>query len=293
MKGFIPDYYLESCKDLSEVLSKLYQDPQKWKLFAGGTDLMVLFESGRLQHKNFLDISQLPELKGIKESAKELRIGGGVTYSELQQHPIIKVEFPIIAQAAKLTGAKAIQNRGTIGGNIANASPAADTAPALLAYAARLEISSHRNGRRDLDYCSFHTDYKKMDLASDEIITSISLPRYMNWTHHYYKKIGTRAYQSISKVAISIAAKIENQTIEAIKIGLASVAPYPSLAENLERYLVGKKISEIEKYQVKNLLLQSYEPIDDIRSTAEYRKKVLENIVLDALEFRQKVHLEA
>lgn len=291
MKGFVPDFYLETSKSLTEVLMKLQKEPQKWKLFAGGTDLMVLFESGKLQHKNFLDVSLLSELKGIQETTKELRIGAGVTYGELQQNPIIKVEFPIIAQAGKLTGAKAIQNRGTIGGNIANASPAADSPPALLAYCARLEISSAK-GKREIDYCNFHKDYKKMDLAPDEVITAILIPRYMNWTHHYYKKIGTRAYQSISKVAVSVAAKIENQTIESVKIGLASVAAYPSLAINVEKYLIGKKISEIEADSIKKLLAQSYKPIDDIRSTAIYRKKILENIVLNALEFKEKVHLE-
>lgn len=292
MKAFVPDYNIESPDSLSQLLHELSADPKKWKLFAGGTDLMVLFESGKLQHKNFLDISRINELKGIKESASELSIGAAVTYSELQKDPIIKIEFPIIAQAGKLTGAKAIQNRGTIGGNIANASPAADTPPALLAYGAKLEITS-KKGTRQIAYAGFHKDYKKMDLASDEIIAAVILPRGQNWTHHYYKKIGTRAYQSISKVAVSAVAKIESNRIIAVKIGLASVAAYPSLATSLEQYLIGKNISEVEANQVKTLLAKAYNPIDDIRSTASYRKRILENVVLDFLEFKNKLHLEA
>jgi len=168
-----------------------------WKPFAGGTDLMVLFEAGKLAHKRFVSIWNLPELRGISESPEALTIGAASTYADIRRHPTIARQFPLLQRAAAETGSIATQNRGTLGGNIANASPAADSPPALLVYDAELEIISAR-GARWLPYHGFWSGYKKIHLQSDELIRTIRLPRSFGDWKQYYRKVGTRRAQAIS-----------------------------------------------------------------------------------------------
>jgi len=282
MRAFVPEYQLITKSSLKETLKTLSEEPLAWKVFAGGTDLMVLFESGRLQHKKFLNLSSFSELRKIESTSDFLRIGALCTYTDIQKNQLILKEFPLLVQSGWVTGAKAIQNRGTLGGNIANASPAADTPPSLLAYEAKVELLSEQ-GSRVIEYSKFHLDYKKTVLRPQEIISAVLLPRNQGWTHHYYRKVGTRAFQSISKVAFSAAAKINQGTIEKIHIGLASVAPTPYLAESLEKVLTNQKVSKISEEILVQSFVHSLSPLNDIRSTADYRKAILKNVTLHLL----------
>src|SRR6202158_4030367 len=142
MRAYLPSYELISPAHLQEALGVLGKEPGKWRPFAGGTDLMVLLESGKLPHKNYLNIWNLTELRGIEVSNEHVTLGALTTYTEVQANAILREEFPMLCQAASETGGLAIQNRGTLGGNIANASPAADSPPALLAYDAEVELIS-------------------------------------------------------------------------------------------------------------------------------------------------------
>src|SRR6267142_3199910 len=185
MRAYVPAYQLISPRKLSEALTALASEPGVWQPFAGGTDLMVLLESGKLPHKNYLNIWNLNELRGIEVSNEHVTLGALTTYTEVQSDPILRAEFPMLCQAASETGGLAIQNRGTIGGNIANASPAADSPPALLAYNAELELLSVR-GSRWVPYQSFHTGYKEMIMQPDELLARVRLPRLWPDLHHYY-----------------------------------------------------------------------------------------------------------
>src|SRR5437870_8191782 len=140
MRAYVPSYQLVSPRTLSEALEALTQSNGAWQPFAGGTDLMVLLEAGKLPHKNYVNIRDLAELRGIEVTNTHVTLGALTTYTEVREHAILKTEFPMLCQAAKETGGIAIQNRGTLGGNIINASPAADSPPALLAYDAELEF---------------------------------------------------------------------------------------------------------------------------------------------------------
>ncbi|HEV8139768.1 MAG TPA: FAD binding domain-containing protein, partial [Pyrinomonadaceae bacterium] len=154
MRGHVPSYQLVTPNSLSETLDLFAQPSRQWKPFAGGTDLMVLLEAGKLPDKNYINIWQLHELRGIEVSNDWVRLGALTTYTEVQEHPLLRDEFPMLCQAARETGGIAIQNRGTLGGNIVNASPAADSPPALLAYDAELELISKR-GERRIQYADF------------------------------------------------------------------------------------------------------------------------------------------
>src|SRR6266436_10394691 len=159
MRAFIPKYELVTPVSLSEALNVLTRDDGAWRPFAGGTDLMVLLEAGKLPHKNYVNIWNLPELRGIELTDNHITLGALTTYSEVQGNEVLREEFPMLCQAASETGGLAIQNRGTLGGNIVNASPAADSPPALLVYDAELELLSVR-GSRWVPYAEFHTAYK-------------------------------------------------------------------------------------------------------------------------------------
>jgi CO/xanthine dehydrogenase FAD-binding subunit len=294
MRGFVPDYELRTLPDLSQTLQALARDPSRWKLFAGGTDLMVLLEAGKLSHHHFLNLAPFQELKQIESIGTHLKIGALCTYTQIQNHLVIQKKFPLMARSGWVTGAKAIQNRGTIGGNIANASPAADTPPSLLAYGAQIELMSAQ-GKRVLDYSEFHLDYKKTVLRPEEIISAVLLPTESQWTHQYYRKVGTRAFQSISKVAISAAAQMENGIVKKLQIGLASVAPKPIRAQAIEKALTLQNLAAINRKLILQSLHHALAPIDDIRSTAEYRKAVLERVtahLMDVLEKPPGLYLE-
>src|SRR5918996_6341046 len=174
MRAYIPNYQLTTPGSLADVLSLLANEPGVWKPFAGGTDLMVLLEAGRLDHRNYVNIWGLHELHGIEVNDTHVTLGALTTYTEVQSNPILRREFPMLCQAASETGGLAIQNRGTLGGNIVNASPAADSPPALLAYDAEIELVSS-SGSRWIPYDGFHRGYKQMDLREDELLAHIRL----------------------------------------------------------------------------------------------------------------------
>jgi CO/xanthine dehydrogenase FAD-binding subunit len=223
MRAFIPNYELVNPVSLSETLDLLARNSGVWKPFAGGTDLMVLLEAGKLPHKNYLNIWNLPELRGIKVTETQVTLGALTTYTELQEHKTLREEFPMLCRAASETGGLAIQNRGTLGGNIVNASPAADSPPALLAYDAELELVSAK-GSRAIPYHSFHTGYKEMNIRPDELLRGIRLPRARKDLTHYYRKVGTRKAQAISKVCFAAVARMNGDQIEDVRIALGSVA---------------------------------------------------------------------
>src|SRR5579863_2494736 len=142
LRSDVPAYELEAPQDLAAALARIAREPGVWRPFAGGTDLMVLLEAGKLPHRKFLSIWKLAELRGIEATPEQVTLGALTTYSEIRRHELLAREFPLLCRAAAETGSIATQNRGTLGGNIANASPAADSPPALLVYDAELELVS-------------------------------------------------------------------------------------------------------------------------------------------------------
>jgi CO/xanthine dehydrogenase FAD-binding subunit len=280
MRGFVPSYQLISPANLGEALDLLARESGVWKPFAGGTDLMVLLEAGKLPHQNYLNIWNLPELRGIEVNDSHVTLGALTTYTEVQNHTTLREEFPMLSRAASETGGLAIQNRGTLGGNIVNASPAADSPPALLAYDAELELVS-KEGVRTIPYSKFHTGYKQMSIKPDELLRSIRLPRTSGKATHYYRKVGTRKAQAISKVCFAGVAWINGDQIEDVRIALGSVAPIPIRCVQTESALRNKGVNAETLAAVKTALAAEIAPIDDIRSTKDYRLRVSINLLED------------
>jgi CO/xanthine dehydrogenase FAD-binding subunit len=282
MRANIPAYDLRVAASLSEALALLAHEPEVWQPFAGGTDLMVLLEAGKLSHKRFLSVSRLNDLRGVEVTADFAILGALTTYTEIQNHLVLREEFPLLCAAARETGSIATQNRGTLGGNIVNASPAADSPPALLAYDAEVELISVR-GARWLPYHGFHTGYKKMQIAPDELLRSIRLPRRPALWRQYYRKVGTRRAQAISKVCLAGAALVERGAIRDIRLALGSVAPIVLRAMKTEEALRGSKVTRATIGAARETLVRDIAPIDDIRSTARYRLCVAQNLLEEFL----------
>jgi len=282
MRAYLPGYDMRVAATLPEALALLACELGAWHPFAGGTDLMVLLEAGKLAHKRFLSLWKPGDLRGVEVAPDALTIGALTTYTEIRKHPLLQAEFPLLCAAAAETGSIATQNRGTIGGNLVNASPAADSPPALLVYDAEVELVSVR-GARWLAYHGFHTGYKKMLLEPDELLRRIRLPRRARKWRQYYRKVGTRKAQAISKVCFAGAAHVEGGVIRDFRIALGSVAPIVLRAVKTEETLRGGAIASSKIAETKEVLAQEIAPIDDIRSTAHYRLRVAQNLLEEFL----------
>lgn len=269
-------------RTMDEALQLVASEPGVWRPFAGGTDLMVLMESGKLPPGRYLSLQHLTALRKIDVDEHSVTIGALTTYTDVIARPLLAADFPMLGAAARETGGVATQNRGTIGGNIANGSPAADTPPALLVYDAEIELTSVRGARRR-PYDGFHTGYKTMDLAADELITAIVLPRRQTRWIETYRKVGTRRAQAISKVCFAAAADVRDGRINDVRIAYGSVAPTVVRAHHVESALRGQPIAPALIDEATRLVLQDISPIDDIRSTAAYRRKVAQNLLRDFL----------
>jgi CO/xanthine dehydrogenase FAD-binding subunit len=230
-----------------------------------------------------LSIWKLPELRGIEVRPDCVIIGALTTYTAVQAHETLAREFPLLCHAAAETGGIATQNRGTLGGNIANASPAADSPPALIVYDAELELVS-AGGTRWLAYRDFHTGYKLMRLSPDELIRGIRLPRPRAAWKQYYRKVGTRRAQAISKVCFAGAARVENGRIAEVRIALGSVAPTVVHAAEAEKLLRDELPSQTVLQSAQAALAREIAPIDDMRSTARYRRRVAQNLLAEFFE---------
>ena len=282
MRAFLPDYRLRKAATLDEAVGLLADQPGSWRPLAGGTDVMVQLAAGALAHRQYVSLWGIRELRGIDVDADIVTLGALTTFSDIFRHDVLRSEFPLLGRAAAETGGIANQNRGTIGGNIANASPAADTPPALLVYDAQLELTSVR-GRRAVSYERFHTGYKQMDLAPDELITAVRLPRRRGW-HQHYRKVGARRAQAISKVCLAAAALVESGRIAGIRLALGSVAPTVVRAFGAEAILRGAAVGPEALERAGAALASELTPIDDVRSTAAYRRQVAVNMLGEFLE---------
>jgi len=234
---------------------------------AGATDLFVALNFGTLTSRRFLDIWRLDELRRIAVDGDTLVIGALATYTDLIRSPVIAARLPMLAEASRSVGGPQIQNRGTIGGNIANASPAGDTLPVLAAVDATVVLRS-ATGERRVAFNDFYTGYRASVRRADELITAVEIPAVRG--RQWFRKVGTRAAQAISKVMI---AGVRDDG--AIRIALGSVAPTVVRARRTEEALANG--ASIDDAVI--ALRDEIRPIDDMRSTADYRRLVSANLV--------------
>ena len=283
-------FELVTPKSLAEALALLDAYPGGYRPLAGGTDVMVLFAAGKLRHARYVNVWNLDELRGVHADARHLTMGALTTYTDVQGLACVdRGEVEMLRQAASETGGVAIQNRGTFGGNIANASPAADSCPPLLAYGAEIELV-RAGGARWVSYAGFHTGYKTMNMAKNELIARIRVPRRAEGARrhvHYFRKVGPRKAQAISKVSFAGYAGVEDGKVGEVGIALGGVAPIVVRPRGVEALVSAmpeeQRLRAEWRGEVKLALAREIAPIDDIRSNARYRAKVAANLLVEFL----------
>ena len=282
MRSNAAQYDLIAPGTLEAVLEILAHSPDRYTPIAGGTELMVALGAGHLEPRKLISLWGLDELRFIETAPDAVVIGAGSTFTDIRRHTLLAREFPLLAEAASWTGGIANQNRGTLGGNIVNASPAADSPPALLVYEALVTLISAR-GERTIPYRDFHLGYKKTVLAPDEILHRITLLRNMQGYKQYIRKVGTRNAQAISKTALAAIARANQGIIEDIRIAAASLREIPTRLPATEHALIGNLITPETIAAARAALIAESKPIDDIRSTARYRASVAANLLEEFL----------
>ena len=283
MRAHPAEFELLAPPTLPAVLSLLAHEPGEWLPIAGGTDVMVQYSAGKLPARKLVSIWNLPELRRMEVSADEIRIGAGCTYTDLREHELIGREFSLLSMSASWTGGIANQNRGTIGGNIVNASPAADSLPALMLYDTELLLVSER-GERRVPYANFHTGYRKTQLAPDELVRAICLKRQFSGYYAHARKVGARNAQAIAKVCLAGLGRLAGGIVDDLRLAVGSVAPIPMRLTETERIVKGNRINPHLIQLAKTTAAAEVRPIDDIRSTSLYRSAVVGNLVAEFLE---------
>ncbi len=254
---------------------RMLRDEAPLTPMAGCTDLYVALNFGTLKESRFLDLWRLDDLRGIDAREGGLWIGALSTFTEALASPLVRRRLPMLAEAARQVGGVQIQNRGTVGGNIANASPAGDTLPVWAAAEATVVLQS-AGGERRIPFTSFYTAYRQTVRRPDELIVGVHVPRVP--PRQWFRKVGTRAAQAISKVVMAV---VDG---ERPRIALGSVAPTVVRAVKTEAALAGG----VPIREAAAILQSEIAPIDDLRSTAAYRRRVAANLLARAIaEMRQ------
>ena len=272
-------------RKIKEALEILSRYGKEIKIIAGGTDLLVQYYDRLYEVNGWLDLRYIKELKEVKIYEDKMAIGAMVTHTQLEKSEDIKKYFPVLSLAAADIGSPQIKNRGTIGGNIVNASPAGDLLPPLMAYEAQFRLLSNR-GEVVVPAEEFFIGPKETILKPDQLLTQIILPLPHERTYGSWIKIGKRKAVVIATITLALVVKMAegNKTIKEVRTCLGSVAPTPIEIKEIRKKMVGKRFNQLDFDQLGQIVEDKITPIDDIRGTREYRKDVAKEIMINALE---------
>ncbi len=280
----VPCQYFAPQK-IEEALEILTERGKEIKVIAGGTDLLIQYYDRLYEVGAWLDLKNIKELKEIKLYQKQMIIGTMVSHTQLEKSEDIKKYFPILSQAAADIGSPQIRNRGTIGGNVVNASPAGDLLAPLMAYDAQFKLQSNQR-EMIVPVEKFFIGPKKTILKPDQLLTQITLPLPKKKTYGCWIKIGKRKALIIATITLALVVEMaeDNKTIKDVRTCLGSVAPTPIEIKEIREKMIGKKFNELDFKQLGQIVEDKISPIDDIRGTREYRKDIAKNIMINALE---------
>jgi CO/xanthine dehydrogenase FAD-binding subunit len=268
-----------------EALKILFKYEKEIKVIAGGTDLLIQYYDRLYEINGWLDLKNIKELKEIRIHQNQMEIGAMVTHAQLEKSEDIKKYFPVLSKAAADIGSPQIRNRGTIGGNIVNASPAGDLLSPLMAYDAQFKLLSLQE-EVVISAEGFFTGPKKTILEPAQLLTQIILPLPSERTYGSWIKIGKRRALIIATIALALVVEMakDNKTVKDVRTCLGSVAPTPIEIKEIREKTVGKNFSQLDFNQLGQIVEDKISPIDDIRGTKEYRKDVAKKIMINALE---------
>jgi len=274
VKYFKPQTLEEAIGILTKILGS--------RVLAGGTDLLVDLKTGRASAEALVDIGSLRELRGIEDLGDRIRIGAATKLQEVVESDVVARELPLLRKAVEVMGSWQIRNLATIGGNLCNASPAADTAPPFLAYDAELHIVGPK-GSRVVPITKFFTGYRRVALEEGEILKDIVI-RKRTWSGWSYIKLGRRSSFTLSVVSVATLTSVRDGTFEDVRIALNSVAPVPIRAYAAEEYLRGREVNHSVLERAAEIVREEVSPIDDVRASAWYRREMVYRLTLDSLK---------
>ena len=280
----VPCQYFAPRK-IEEALEILTECGKEIKVIAGGTDLLIQYYDRLYEVNGWLDLKNISELKNIRINKNEMEIGAMVTHTQLEKSGDVQKYFPVLSKAAADIGSPQIRNRGTVGGNIVNASPAGDLLAPLIAYKAKFKLLSGKDETL-LAAENFFLGPKKTILRPDQLLTQIILPLPKKKTYGCWIKIGKRKALIIATITLALAVEMDenNKIIKDVRACLGSVAPTPIEIKKIREKMIGKKFNQLDFNQLGQIVEDKISPIDDIRGTREYRKDVAKNIMINALE---------
>lgn len=281
--GFLPITDIEGFfrpDNLEDALEALADSSKNWKILAGGTDLYVRHEH-RIQNLNLLDISGIEELKGIKRRGADVRIGAGTTFSQLIHSPVIAECYPSLITAARQIGGVQIQNMGTVGGNIANGSPAADIVPSLMSMGAMVEVVS-KDDDELIAIDDFFTGLNQTRLKSDWLIRRIilPLPRESGKIFSCFDKLGVRKALTITKASLAMYGVMSDNRFNSLKIALGSVAENVISAPKTAAILMDGELTEQRLNEAGEMIANEVRPIDDMFSTESYCRQAVKGLLI-------------
>ncbi|NOZ85558.1 MAG: xanthine dehydrogenase family protein subunit M [Deltaproteobacteria bacterium] len=269
-------------KNLAHAL-KMKAENNRAEPIAGGTDLLASWSAGAEKPAVIILLPGLAELSGIRLNNGYIRIGACTTHAELASNPIITRHLPALAAAAAGIGAPAVRNMGTLGGNLVCPSPAADLPPVLLAFDAEA-VAGSTAGERVVPFSEFFIDYRKVDLKEDELLLAVRIPVPADGIKSYFRKVGSRKSQTLAKVSLAARARVEQGKVIHSAFAAGSVGPTVVRLKETEALVESKQLDlEIIEQACKEAEKEIC-PIDDIRSTASYRRFALNGMVREFLE---------
>jgi len=267
-------------KTVQDLIDRI--EGQNVRILCGGTDLVVKMRAGAIDPQVLLDISDTEDLRGISEEKDAVTIGAATTVSEIIGDPVVAEKLPLLQTVLRTLGSTQIRNRATLGGNLVNASPAADSVIPLLLYQALVNISGVR-GDRVVEIEDFLIAPGKTALKSDEFVRSVSIPIPQATFKPFFHKVGRRKAMIIAIASLGALVSVKDDKIDEIRLAAGSVAPRPIRLHKLEDNFVGKAITADIIEQAKLAAVHAVSPIDDVRASADYRREVIGELVARVL----------
>jgi len=265
-------------KTLNAALRAIEARGRNYKLLAGGTNLIPDLREGNIRAQLVVDLGGIDTLKYIREEKGTVRVGALATIADLLNSPVIKKHAPVLWEAAYRFAGPLIRNRATVGGNLVDASPAADTAVPLLALKAQVKLQSLKE-QRTVGLDKFFTGYQKTVIRPGEILVEVAFPIPGHGTKQGYHKLGRRNAMAISVASVAMVLRLNGHACTDASIALGAVAPIPLRAKKAEALLLGKAVDEALARKCGGMAAASAKPIDDIRASAEYRRLLCEVLV--------------
>jgi CO/xanthine dehydrogenase FAD-binding subunit len=268
------EFSYEAPTTVDQAVKLLASDGDSARVICGGTDLLIQMRNAVRKPRLLVDVKAIPQMREISYDPKTgLRLGAAVPCIEIHENQLMHRHYPGLTEAAHLIGSLQIQSRASIGGNLCNSSPAADTSPALLTLGAIAKIAGP-NGTREVPVDKFFTGVGTNVLQRGELVVQILIPPPPPHTSDRYIRMIPRNEMDIAIVGAGACVTLDGDKVKAVLIGLGAVAPTPILATKAAEYLIGKKLDEATAERAGELAREAAKPIDDMRGTAEYRVHV-------------------